>query len=284
MAARSYAAFGLLWRSAIELPFAAPQGPAQRRHPDVTVRLGETPARLAGAACGTPHCWDACPGQALLRVPGIARYLATPAEVVVEPCGGSEDDVVTFLIGPVLTALLQLHGMTVLRAAAIEVGAGAVLLLGDSGTGKSVLARALVARGHGLLADHGTALTPVAGSHGPIVQPAYPRQRLWADSLPKGSRGPQVRAGLAKYWCEAERFASGPRPVDAVFWMQSHNWTEFDVERLPASRAFWALCAHLPQTAAGCAGAAPGPLSGSAGAGAGTVLPFETSRRSISRG
>ena len=244
MAAQSYAAFGLLWRSAIELPFAAPQGAALRRHPDVTVRLGETPARLAGAAGGTPHCWEAQPGQALLRVPGIARYLATPAEVVVEPRGGSEDDVLTFLIGPVLTALLQLHGMTVLRAAAIEAGAGAVLLLGDSGTGKSVLARALAARGHGLLADHGTALTPATDSHGPIVQPAYPRLRLWADSLPKSSRGPRVRAGLAKYWCEAERFATVPRPAHAVFWLQPYNRTEFDVERLPGSRAFWALWAH----------------------------------------
>ena len=210
----------------------------------MTVRFGETPARLAGAAGGTPHCWEAQPGQALLRVPGIARYFATPAEVVVEPRGGSEDDVLTFLIGPVLTALLQLRGMTVLRAAAIEAGAGAVLLLGDSGTGKSVLARALVARGHGLLADHGTALTPATGSRGPIVQPAYPRLRLWADSLPKDSRGPQTRAGLAKYWCEAERFATAPRPVDAVFWMKSYNRTEFDVERLPGSRAFWALWAH----------------------------------------
>ena len=244
MAARSYAAFGLLWRSAIELPFAAPQGAALRRNPDVTVRVGETPACLPGAAGGTPHCWQARAGQALLRVPGIARYLATPAEVVVEPRGGSEADVLTFLIGPVLTALLQLHGMTVLRAAAIEAGAGAVLLLGDSGTGKSTLARALVACGHGLLSDHQTALMPATGSHGPMVQPAYPSLRLWADSLPKSSRGPEVRPGLAKYWCEAERFRAVPRPVAAVFWMQSHNWTEFDVERLPSSRAFWALWSH----------------------------------------
>ena len=245
MAAHSYAAFGLRWRSVIELPFAVPQGPAPLGETaDVAVRLGETPARLSRAARGTPHCWDARPGQALLRVPGIARYLVTPAEVVVEPHGGSADDLATFLIGPVLTALLQLHGMTVLRAAAVEAGAGAVLLLGDSGSGKSVLARALVARGHGLLADHPMALTPATGGGRPVVQPAYPRLRLWADSLPESSRGPRVRPGLAKYWCQAERFAAAPRPVDAVFWLQTHNRDEFDIERLPASRAFSALWAH----------------------------------------
>ena len=209
------------------------------------MRLGETPARLAGAAAGTPDRWDAHSGQALLRLLGIARYLVTRREVVVEPRGGSEDDVATFLIGPVLAALLQLRGMTVLHAAAVEAGAGAALLLGHSGGGKSVLARALVARGHGLLADHTAALTP--GPHGrgrSVVQPAYPRMRLWADSLPAAQRGLRVRAGLAKYWYEAQRFAAAPRPVDAVFLLHSHNREEFDCERLPASLAFRALWAH----------------------------------------
>ena len=208
------------------------------------MRLGETPARLAGAAAGTPDCWDAHSGQALLRLPGIARYLVTRREVVVEPRGGSEDDVATFLIGPVLAALLQLRGMTVLHAAAVEAGAGAALLLGHSGSGKSVLARALVARGHGLLADHTTALTPAEGRGRPVVQPAYPRMRLWADSLPAAQRGPRVRAGVAKYWCEAQRFAAAPRPVVAVFLLHSHNREEFDCERLPARLAFRALWAH----------------------------------------
>ena len=244
MAAHSYAAFGLRWHSIIELPFAAPQGPPPREVLDVTVRFGNTPARLSGAVRGTPRCWNARPGVALLRVPGIARYLATPEEVVVQPCGGCEDDIVTFLIGPVVTALLQLRGVMTLRAAAVQVRAGAVVLLGASGSGKSVLARALVTRGHGLFTDHLTALTLPAPNHRPAVQPAYPRMRLWEDSLPAASRGPPVRRGLAKYWCEAARFAAVPRPVDAVFLLQSHNQAEFAVDRLPANRAFWELQAH----------------------------------------
>ena len=244
MAAHRYTAFGLVWHSAIELPFVIPKSPIVRTAPDVRVRLGATPAHLSEAVPGTPHCWDAQPDAALLRVPGIARYLATPAEVVVQPFGGDEDDVLTFLIGPVLAALLQLRGMTVLRGNAVEARGGAVLLLGASGNGKSVLARALVARGHGLLADHAMALAPATGSRRPTVQPAYPRMRLWADSLPAASRGPRVRAGLAEYWCEAERFAAVPRPVDAVFWLQTHNRAEFDVQRLPAGRGFHALWTH----------------------------------------
>ena len=250
MAAHRYTAFGLVWHSAIELPFATPTDPAASEEaPDVTVRLGATPAHLADAVPGTPHCWDAQPGAALLRVPGIARYWATPAEVVVQPFGGDENDVLTFLIGPVLAVLLQLRGMTVLSAATVEARGGAALLLGGSGNGKSVLARALVARGHGLLADHATALAPATGSHRPTVQPAYPRMRLWADSLPAANRGPRVRTGLAKYWYEAERFAAEPRPVHAVFWLQTHNRAEFDVQRLPAGRAFRALWTHTSRKA-----------------------------------
>ena len=235
-----YVAFGLRWRSSVVLPFAA--APDAAEEPDVTVRLGATPSRLPGAAGHVPHVWDALPGAALLRVADVARYLVTPREIVIEPCGGSDEDVAAFLARSVVTALLQMRGVVTLHAAAVEMGAGAVLLLGSSGVGKSTLAAALVARGHALLADDVAGLVPAAG--GVRVLPAFPRLRLWADALPAADRRQRVRRNLEKYWVPAARFGAAPRPVCAAFVLESHNRPDFDVEPVPASRAFWTVWGH----------------------------------------
>ena len=229
-----YVAYRLRWRSSITLPFAASPGPAGE--PDVTVRPGETPARLPGAARGTPHVFEAAPGAALLHVAGVACYFVTPREIVVEPRGGSDEDVVTFLVGPALAALLQMRGVLTLHAAAVEMDAGAVLLLGGSGAGKSALAAALVERGHALLADDVTGLAPAAGDV--LALPAFPRLRLWADVLPAADRRRRVRPNLEQYWKPAARFAAAPRPVCAAFVLESHDRADFDVEPMPSSQAF----------------------------------------------
>lgn len=80
---RHYTAFGLRWRSSLALPFADASG--QPESADVTVRFGEAPARLPASTSGTPHCWEASPGTALLAVPSVARYLVRRQEIVIEP-------------------------------------------------------------------------------------------------------------------------------------------------------------------------------------------------------
>ena len=229
-----YVAYRLRWRSSVALPFAASPGPAGE--PDVTVRPGETPENLPGAVRGTPHVFEAAPGAALLHVAGVARYFVTPREIVVEPRGGGDEDVVTFLVGPALAALLQMRGVLTLHAAAVEMDAGAVLLLGGSGAGKSALAAALVERGHALLADDVTGLAPAAD--GVLALPAFPRMRLWADALPAADRRQRVRPNLEQYWKPAARFAAAPRPVYAAFVLESHDRADFDVEPMPSSQAF----------------------------------------------
>ena len=235
-----YAAFGLLWRSSLALPFAHRSG--QPKPADVTVRVGKTPAHLPSAASGTPDCWEASPGTALLAVPDVARYLVRRQEIVIEPGGGSEDDIVTFLVGPVAIALLQLRGVATLHAASVDVDGEAVVVLGASGVGKSALARALVARGHALLADNVTGLVPAGGRIAAL--PAYPRLRLWGDLVAQAARRQPTRDGLKKYWCAAPCTTAQPRPVRAVILLQSHNQEAVDVLRLPVRDAFKALWAH----------------------------------------
>ncbi len=57
------------------------------------------------------------------------------------------------LTGVVMAVLLSLSGHTVLHGAALAMNGRAIVLLGDSGRGKSTLAAALIARGASLLTD-----------------------------------------------------------------------------------------------------------------------------------
>lgn len=235
-----YAAYGLRWRSSIVLPFPAAPGPA--KSPDVAVRLGATPQRLPRHFGGTPHAFDAAPGTALLRVAGVSRYFISPSEIVVDPQGGGEEDIVVFLMGPALAALLQMRRVVTLHAAAVEMNDSAVLLLGASAAGKSALAAALVQRGHALLADDVAGLAPAAD--GALALPAFPKLRLWRDALPTGDRCARVRRRLEQYWAPATTFAAAPLRVGAVFVLDTHNRDVFDFERLPPGQAFRALWQH----------------------------------------
>ena len=240
-AAAQYVAYGLQWASSFALPFATSSAPA--KVPDVTVRLGRTRQRLPRHGGGrTPHAFDAAPGAALLRVAEVARYFITPTEIVVDPQGGNDDDIVAFLVGPALAALLQMRGVITLHAAAVEMNESAVLLLGTSGAGKSTLAFALGQRGHALLADDVTGLA--AAADGALALPAFPAFRLWHDILRAEGRQVPVRQHLAQYWKPATRFATVPRRVGAVFVLDSHNQNVLEFERLSPSRAFHAVWQH----------------------------------------
>ena len=234
-----YAAYGLRWRSSIALPFAVVHSP---QGADVAVRLGATPSHLSQRRGGTPHAFEAAPDIVLLRVAGVARYLISPSEIVIDPQGGGEEDIGAFLIGPALAALLQMRGIVTLHAAAVEMNDSAVLLLGASAAGKSALAAALVQRGHALLADDVTGLAPAAD--GALALPAFPKLRLWRDALTTAEAHAHVRRGLEQYWKPATMFAAAPRRVGAVFVLDTHNRDVLDSERLPPSQAFRAVWQH----------------------------------------
>ena len=245
-----YTAYGLHVRSPFALPFTPlPDGPhgdgGSQSEPDVRVRIGTAPAALPAPA-DRRGLWESAPGAFLLDVPGVARYLATDGrDVLVEPYGGG-NDVGVFLIGPVFAAVLQQRGVMTFHAAAVEVGAGAVLLLGRSGDGKSSLLAELVKRGYPMLADDVAGVVLDADGR-PVALPAFPCLRLWADVLdklawPERARS-RVRPGLDKYLVPVgDRFRSTPLPVRAVCRLSSFAEDGVEVETAPAAGTFsWLL-------------------------------------------
>lgn len=87
----------------------------------------------------------------------------------------------TYLTGPILGFILSLKKVTCLHASAVNINGKAIVFTGDSNAGKSTLAGIFAKRGFSVLSDDIVAITP-HNSHF-LIQPAYPRVRLWSSSV-----------------------------------------------------------------------------------------------------
>ena len=175
-AARNYRVYGLTVRSDIELsgwPEIGGGGEPAVRIRRVSVSAPEPPVE-AYTAAGRVEA-----GRVTFAIRGVARYdVEGGSEVRVEPDGDARpEDVLLYLTGSVMGAILHQRGIFPLHASAVEVGGLAVAFAGPSGTGKSTLATALVRRGGRLITDDIAVIEPLAADV-VGVWPGAPRVKL----------------------------------------------------------------------------------------------------------
>jgi hypothetical protein len=91
------------------------------------------------------------------------------------------EDTATYLLGPILGFVLRLRNTLCFHASAIAINDRVLVLIGDAGAGKSTTAAAFAQQGYGILSDDVVALADLGGRY--LVQPAYPRIRLWNPSV-----------------------------------------------------------------------------------------------------
>src|SRR5262245_24055614 len=202
----SYTAYGLNFESSFPLPELRP---AAHRVPDITIGYGDGPASLPQPS-SNGIAWQSAPGQLLLSVSEVARYLILDdREIRIDPLPGTrEADVRTFLLGSVLGAVLHSRQMLVLHASAIQTARGAVLFMGASGAGKSTLLGAFLQRGYAMLADDKAGIV-VDGDGVPWAVPGYPLIRLSEDAVNKlqfPANGSRLRHSLDKYVLPVAQF------------------------------------------------------------------------------
>jgi len=89
-------------------------------------------------------------------------------------------DIPAVLQGPGIAAALHLRDVPLLHACVVDVGGGAILVLGAPGAGKSTTAAALVRSGFPLVSDDLAALS--LRGRDVFVHAGFPRLRLFADS------------------------------------------------------------------------------------------------------
>ena len=186
------------------------------RAPDIRISLGAVPAQLADPIHTTPVLQIGADGACRLEIAAVASFLVQSGDRIVVNAKVSAEsaELRTFLLGGVLGLLVHQRGLFPLHAACVQMGDGAVAVAGPSGAGKSTLAAALVKRGHPLLADD-VCVIDCAAIGGPMVLPAFPRLKLWADALAAldiSTEGlERNRAGMDKFHLREASFT--PTPV-----------------------------------------------------------------------
>ena len=233
----SYHIFGLNIQTDISLP-AVPVFQTPLSH-DVTIAFGNTPDTLINPQLKGVR-FQAGNGEFLLRVDGVARYhVQNGSRITIMPeSGADDDDILVFLMGSAMGALLHQRNILVLHAGAIAVNGGSVLFSGPSGIGKSTLTAGFHQRGYPFLADDVCAIT--VGNGHPSVIPGFPRLKLWADVLKRlntdtGSLK-TVRWGkdLKKYFLPVENIQKAPVPIKSVFILETTNTDRMEINALNA--------------------------------------------------
>ena len=131
--------------------------------------------------------------------------------------GATLEDTAIYLTGPVLGFILRQRGHLALHASAVQIGGGALAIVGPHGAGKSTTAAALVTRGFPLIADdvmHVRRTTP-----GWVAEPYAPGLRLWPDAvgmvLGHGASLPRLTPTWDKRLLEVDgvKFMAATEPV-----------------------------------------------------------------------
>jgi len=244
-----YTLFGLRVSASAALPGLPPDEAGARadREPAISFVIGRLPEGLERQRGPAAPPWHLSPhsdsqGRPMLSIRALPaghhlRY-ADGTEFVVERGGGvvwcrwpealSLANTCTYLLGPVMGFLLRQRGFTCLHASAVDVDGGAVLLVAQSGAGKSTTAAALARRGLRVLADDVAVLQPA----GPAwqVPGAHPQLRLWPDSAGMLYGPDHGLAPLTEGWdkrfvdlAAAGRFQASSLPVRAVYLLHARH-------------------------------------------------------------
>jgi hypothetical protein len=152
----------------------------------------------------------------------------------------SDWEIELHFLNQVLPLTLAHRGHSVFHASAIEFPQGTALFLGESGTGKSTLARHLAGTGLRLLTDDCAVLK--LDEDPPLVFSGYPAIRIIDDSLETRYRfrGKAFLSPLESPF----PFRPEPSPVVAVFQLQPKPNGPIEIEPLSQRDAQFALTRH----------------------------------------
>lgn len=220
-----YRLYGLVIASEMEFPglSAAPEW----KVPDVVISFGAAPRSLNNVIASGP-IWQTDGNAFLLHVPETASYLIANGEtIIVDPLPGIEpSDLNVYLFGTAIGVLLHQRGILPLHASSVEVNGKAFAFAGISGAGKSTLIAHLHRRGYRVLSDDITAVTFSARKQA-LVQPGFPRVKLWADALEHIEHDPEElirdHSGLDKYHFSLRNdLPDNPLPLAEIYFLHDN--------------------------------------------------------------
>jgi hypothetical protein len=160
----------------------------------------------------------------------------------------SSESVRHLLHDQIIPRILAHEGQLVLHSAGVAGDAGAILLLGPSGSGKSSLAASLHNSGHPLLGDDATVVSTSGGKV--TVHAVYRSLRLFPDSIAALIGGPAQLTPVAAYTTKQnvtypdDRPADEGMPIRAAFLLEPAHSKTVTAEPIAASEACMAFVEH----------------------------------------
>jgi hypothetical protein len=245
------------WFRAYQLMFAASIPIPEMISIDADARIGDTPDVVITDGAFPDNLPDALASSAvhevnaqalLLRVAGVGRFLVREGrEILIDKDpAATAHDVRVYLLGTCLGVLLHQRGLLILHASGVVTDRGALVFAGASGAGKSTLLAELLRRGNKMIVDDVCAIRFDEESH-PIVVPAYPRTRLWADAAARfdvdTAKLPRTRPSWDKFERQVpDQFSDHEAHLTHVFHLADpHDGDEFLLEPLSPFDAFTTL-------------------------------------------
>lgn len=187
--------------------------------PGVNVRVGAIPVFTVLAACSTEK-WQANQNEFLLEADGVgAFYVRNGNEVIYSVEEGADPDWVNlYLNGQVLVALLHQRNVISFHASSFVYDGIGVMILGESGAGKSSLAVAFALKGAELLTDD---ITPVFFRNSVLhIMPLHGEVRIrrhTVEELKIGSeRLREAESGTGKQYLRVGRTGMEDYPLHVI--------------------------------------------------------------------
>ncbi len=172
------------------------------------------------------------------------------------PEKSSLENVLSYLVGPVMGVLLRLRKVVCLHASVAAISKHAVVFVGPEGAGKSTTAAAFAKIGCAILADDIAALREEQGKF--LVLPAYPRVNLWPEAVKMLYGSPNALPPIIPDWekralplgREKEaRFEAQPLPVGAIYILgDPETAADATIEPISRKNAMMALVANTYAT------------------------------------
>jgi hypothetical protein len=231
---QTYSAYRL--NIASELPF--PELTITAAEPDIYIRIRplDTPEAVLCFGPGS-YTGETELGRLLLN---------NGRELVLDPLPGIDEAVLRpFMLGPALALLLRQRGLLTIHASSVAIDGAAVAFVGNTGWGKSTLAKAFHAQGYALVTDDLLAID-LSGDKA-VIAPSFPLIKLWPDSAEALGDDPshfsRLHEGTDKLvHCLSEGFQDDLVLLKRIFILGKGD--EISIARLAPQDALVHLIAH----------------------------------------
>ncbi|MBI9014126.1 MAG: hypothetical protein JEZ08_17960 [Clostridiales bacterium] len=197
---------------------------------DVFIEIGKVPLEIEDCIIDNPYI-KASKTKCIEYVKNIANYYSEDGNrIIIEPALGADETWVSlFLEGRGLTAILNQRNLLTLHGSGVMIENKGVLILGDSGAGKSSLATGLLNCGYNLITDDLIGLYEMNGRL--LTHMGIPVQRLGKELIIKFEIENKVTGAVEYPGVRREKFyvnrhtkiRKEPIEIHSIFYIKKHK-------------------------------------------------------------